>query len=98
MFAFWLGPVGYQIMASSYFQSTGQPAKATILELSRQFLLLIPLYIAMPYIATGLLGLSGLDGVRLAPPISDVLAFLITAGFTIVEWRKLKRLRTSQDS
>lgn len=93
IFSVWLGPVGFQIMASSYFQSTGQPMKATILELTRQFLFLIPLYILMPYVATGLLGLSGLDGVRLAPPVSDVLAFVVTLLFFVAEWRKLKKLQ-----
>ena len=92
LFSIWLAPVGFQIMAGSYFQSSGQPMKATILELTRQFLFLIPLYIAMPYIATDLLGLSGLDGVRLAPPISDVMAFFVTTAFFVLEWRKLKRL------
>ena len=92
LFSIWLAPVGFQIMAGSYFQSSGQPMKATILELTRQFLFLIPLYIAMPYIATDLLGLSGLDGVRLAPPFSDVMAFFVTTAFFVLEWRKLKRL------
>lgn len=92
LFSIWLAPVGFQIMAGSYFQSSGQPMKATILELTRQFLFLIPLYIAMPYIATSFLGLSGLDGVRLAPPISDVMAFFVTTAFFVMEWRKLKRL------
>lgn len=96
IFSIWLGPVGYQIMASSYFQSSGQPMKATILELTRQFLFLIPLYIAMPYIATGMLGLSGLDGVRLAAPISDFMSFIVTTIFFIAEWRKLKKLEREQ--
>ena len=96
MFSFWLGPVGFQIMASSYFQSSGQPMKATVLELTRQFLFLIPLYILMPGFAVSVLGMSGLDGVRLAPPISDILAFVVTVVFFVSEWNKLKRLeRTS---
>lgn len=98
MFSFWLGPVGFQIMASSYFQSSGQPMKATILELTRQFLFLIPLYILMPGFAVSVLGMSGLDGVRLAPPISDILAFVVTVAFFTIEWRKLKRLESSSSS
>lgn len=92
MFSFWLGPVGFQIMASSYFQSSGQPMKATVLELTRQFLFLIPLYILMPGFAVSVLGMSGLDGVRLAPPISDIMAFVVTVVFFVSEWHKLKRL------
>ncbi len=98
IFAFWLPGVGYQIMAGSYFQSSGQPVKATVLELTRQFLFLIPLYLIMPHIAINLLGLSGLDGVRLAPTCSDILAFAVCTLFFVIEWRKLKRLRNAEDN
>lgn len=97
MFAFWLPFVGYQIMASSYYQSSGQPLKATILELTRQFLFLIPLYIVMPHIAIAFLGMSGLDGVRLAPPVSDVMAFVVTVAFSVSEIRKLVAMRKEQE-
>lgn len=89
----WLPFVGYQMMGSSYFQSSGQPMKATILELTRQILFLIPLYLLFPPIAMAWLGVSGLVGVLICVPLSDMLAFLTTTVFVALEVRRLRRLR-----
>lgn len=97
IFAFWLPGVGYQIMAGSYFQSSGQPLKATILELTRQFLFLIPLYLILPHVVVNLFGMSGLDGVRIAPAASDILAFVTCTVFFVIEWRKLSKLRDESE-
>lgn len=97
IFAFWLPGVGYQIMAGSYFQSSGQPLKATILELTRQFLFLIPLYLILPHVVVSLFGMNGLDGVRIAPAASDILAFVTCTIFFIIEWRKLGKLRDQNE-
>ena len=91
--AIWLPFVGYQMMGSSYFQSSGQPLKATILELTRQILFLIPLYLLFPPFAMSVFGVSGLTGVLLCVPISDALAFVTTTYFVVVEVRRLCRLR-----
>ena len=48
IYVIWFAGVGYQVVGSSYFQSSGQPLKATILELTRQILFLIPLYLLFP--------------------------------------------------
>ena len=94
--AIWLPLVGYQMMGSSYFQSSGQPLKATILELTRQILFLIPLYLLFPPIAMSVLGVSGLTGVLLCVPISDALAFITTTYFVVVEVMRLNKLRRAQ--
>ena len=39
---------GFQIISTSYFQATGQPLKASILSMLRQFFLLVPLTLIMP--------------------------------------------------
>ncbi|MEG2685230.1 MAG: MATE family efflux transporter, partial [Erysipelotrichaceae bacterium] len=39
---------GFQITATSYFQATGQPLKASILSMLRQLILLIPLILVLP--------------------------------------------------
>lgn len=96
VFAIWLPFVGYQMMGSSYFQSSGQPLKSTILELTRQVLFLIPLYLLFPPFAMSVFGVSGLVGVILCVPLSDVLAFITTTVFVVLEVRRLKRLAATE--
>ena len=93
IFALWLPFVGYQMMGSSYFQSSGQPLKATVLELTRQILFLIPLYLLFPPVAMALLGVSGLTGVVMCVPIADVLAFVVTTFFVVREVKRLRKLQ-----
>ena len=93
IFAIWLPFVGYQMMGSSYFQSSGQPVKATILELTRQIIFLIPLYLLFPPVAMAWLGVSGLTGVVLCVPISDALATILTTYFVVREVSRLRKLR-----
>lgn len=93
----WLPFVGYQVMGSSYFQSSGQPLKATVLELTRQILFLIPLYLLFPPVAMSLLGVSGLTGVLLCVPISDALATIVTTIFVVREVSRLRVLRASEE-
>ncbi len=92
IFALWLPFVGYQIMGSSYFQSSGQALKAAILELSRQVLFLIPLYLFFPPLAMAWFGMSGLEGVTWCVPISDVLACILTTVFIVIEVKRLRAL------
>ena len=88
--------VGLQIFGSSYFQSSGQPVKAAILELTRQVIFLIPLYLLLPPALEQLLGVPGLTGVLVAVPASDALSVVVTAVFVMVEIRSLRaRLRGS---
>lgn len=83
--------VGMQIVSSNYFQATGQPMKSVILSLTRQVLFLIPLYIALPIVMPHLgLGLTSLDAIYFAVPISDVLAIATSVAFVLVELKRLK--------
>lgn len=88
--------VGFQIVGSSYFQSSGQPLKAAILELTRQVLFLIPLYLIMPHLSW-LFGLSQLAMVIVAVPCSDGLSVCVTTVFVLLEVRKLRHLRASDE-
>ena len=48
---FLLSPlVGFQVVSASYFQATGKPREATLLMLSRQVFLLIPLVLILPQV------------------------------------------------
>ncbi len=82
--------IGFQIVASNYFQATGQPKKAMILSMSRQVLFLIPLIIILPLF-------WGLDGIWFAPPISDVLSAAVTGTFFFLDIRRLDRKQLSVD-
>lgn len=77
---------GFQVVATSYFQATGQPVKASLLSALRQLLLLIPLIIVLPMIMQ-----PGINGILIAGPISDIVSALIIAFFIVHEMKKLNR-------
>jgi putative MATE family efflux protein len=80
---FLLSPlVGFQVVSASYFQATGKPREATLLMLSRQVFLLIPLAAILPLFFK-------LDGVWMALPISDGVSSLITGACLFLELRHL---------
>ena len=69
--------LGFQLIVTSYFQSIRQAPKAITMNISRQFLFLIP--------ALGLFShWWGLTGIWLAIPFSDLMATLIALFFL---WR-----------
>lgn len=67
--------IGFQMVASNFFQSIGMAKKAIILSLSRQVLILIPCLLILPLFWEA-------DGIWFSMPISDILASLI-AGFML---------------
>lgn len=76
---------GFQVVVTSYFQSTGQPLKASILSMLRQLLLLIPLVLILPLH-------FGLDGILYAGPLADILSAIIVSQFVIREMKKLDKV------
>ena len=88
-----LGPVGFQIMGSSYFQSSGQPIKSAILEMTRQILFLIPMYLLLPPVYMQLFGFTGLESIMACLPTSDFASICVTTCFMVHEVRKLRRWR-----
>lgn len=83
--------VGFQMMSSNYFQSTGQPLKASLLSLTRQVLFLIPLLILLPMYLPGILEVTSLQAICFTYPMADALSILTTAAFIIPELVKLRR-------
>lgn len=77
--------IGFQIIGSNYFQAVGKALQATILSLSRQVLIFIPMLLILPR-------LWGIEGVWRTPPISDFLSVLLTGTFIFFEMRKISRL------
>ncbi|SFG16251.1 putative efflux protein, MATE family [Desulfotomaculum arcticum] len=71
-----------QIMCSTYFQAVGKPVQSTILSLSRQVLLFIPLLLILPRF-------WGIDGVWRTAPIADALSVMLTISIIYLEIKKL---------
>ncbi len=78
--------VGLQMIGSSYFQAVGKPNQATVLGLSRQFFIFIPVLFILPHF-------WGLEGVWWSAPVSDIGAFLLTG---IWLWVELGRLNQAE--
>ena len=75
---------GFQVVGTSYFQSTGQPLKASILSMLRQLLLLIPLILILPL-------RFGLSGILYAGPAADIISAIVVSQFIVHELRKLNK-------
>ncbi len=88
--------VGFQIVGSSYFQSSGQPFKAAVLELTRQVIFLVPLYLLLPPVLMAAFGMTGLQGVVVSVPVSDALSVMMTSVFVAIEVRKLRTMRDGE--
>ncbi|NCB08624.1 MAG: MATE family efflux transporter [Bacteroidia bacterium] len=77
--------VGFQVVASNFFQSVGKANIAMFATLFRQVIGLIPLLFILP-------GFLGIMGIWLAYPIADTLSAVAVAFFLIREWKKLTML------
>ena len=87
IFALALPVVGFQIVASNFFQSIGKAKLATFLTLLRQLILLAPLLFLLPHF-------FGLNGVWMATPISDFGSAVITGFFL---WWQMKKLGVEEN-
>jgi len=76
--------LGFQLIATQYFQAVGKAKHAIFLSMSRQFILLIPLVLVMP-------NLFGLMGIWVATPLADLGSALIAGIFLTRELGKLKK-------
>lgn len=74
--------IGCQAVMTNFFQSLGKARISIMLSLSRQLFFLVPLLVVLPHY-------FGTDGVWYALPLSDAIAFAMTAVVAWVELRKL---------
>lgn len=72
-----------QPVTVTYFSATNNPKQGLLVSLSRQGLFLIPLLIILPKYL-------GLQGILIASPISDMLAFIISVTMVLISFRKFK--------
>lgn len=80
--------VGFQVMATTYFQSIGASGRSMLLSLSRQVIFLLPLLLWLPT-------RYGVEGVWTSFPVSDLLATvvcgaLIVRAFAVTEPARLQ--------
>jgi putative MATE family efflux protein len=73
--------VGFQMVASTFFQSIGMPGKAIFMSLTRQVLFLLPCLLILP-------SFFGIKGVWYSMPTADLLASIIAAYLLISQYRK----------
>lgn len=81
--------VGFQMVATNFFQSIGKAKISMFLSLSRQLIFLLPLLLLLPLE-------FGVDGIWYAMPISDAIAALVTFVLLARYMRKFKRLHKSE--
>lgn len=83
--------VGFQMIATNFFQSLGMVRKSVILSLSRQILFLLPMLYILPI-------WFGADGVWMSFPISDTLATILTIIMLGRLFKKFSLLKDGEDS
>lgn len=74
--------VGFQIVASHFFQAIGKANIALFATLFRQVIALMPLLFILPEF-------WGISGIWLAYPLSDLFSALVVSIFLIRAWKKL---------
>jgi putative MATE family efflux protein len=79
--------LGFQIISSNFFQAIGKPLQGTVLSLSRQILLFIPLLLILPRF-------FGILGVFSAMPAADVGSTTLSAIIIFREMKRIKRLES----
>ena len=73
---------GLQMCTSVFFQAIGQPVKAAVASMSKQFLFILPAMLILTR-------LTGVEGVLWSGPTADALAFLLCAALCLWEIRKM---------
>ena len=73
-----------QPVTVTYFSATDNPRQGLLVSLSRQGLFLIPLLILLPKY-------MGIQGVLIASPISDTLAFIVSVTMVLLSFRRYSK-------
>ncbi len=78
--------VGFQVVASNFFQSVGKAKLAMFATLFRQVIALIPLLFILP-------GFLGINGIWIAFPLSDTISAIAVAWILVREWKRLPEIK-----
>lgn len=82
--------VGFQMVATNFFQSLGMVHKSILLSLSRQLLFLVPLIYFLPVF-------FGHHGVWMSFPIADTAAIILSTILLLSLFRKFRKLNDGDD-
>lgn len=82
--------IGFQMVATNFFQSIGMAWKAIVLSLSRQLLFLLPCLLVLPTLFDSYTEWNGSLGVWCAMPVSDFLASVVAFFMLTHQLRKFK--------
>ena len=83
--------VGFQMVATNFFQSLGMASKAIFLSLTRQLLFLLPGLLFLPRLFINHTTWEGSWGVWCAIPLSDLLSAIVTAILLAHQLRRFKQ-------
>lgn len=83
--------LGFVLMVITLMQSLGKASKASILVLMRQIILFVPLAIILPQI-----GGLGINGVFLAPAVTDLIVLFLAVVMLVGEFRNISRLAAEE--
>ena len=78
--------IGFQMVATNFFQSIGKAGVSIFLSLSRQMLFLLPMLIVLPL-------RFGIDGVWASMPVADTISSLVTLGIMLRYTRRMSDLK-----
>ena len=76
--------IGFQMVATGFFQSIGKAGTSIFLSLTRQLLFLVPALLILPKY-------FGIEGVWYSMPLSDAASTLTTAAILIYNMKKFKK-------
>lgn len=81
--------IGFQMVATNFFQSIGMAKKAIFLSLTRQMLFLVPALLILP-------GMFGTVGVWASIPVADCTSTVVTALVLYNQFSKFKRMHAAE--
>ncbi len=88
--------IGFQMVATNFFQSIGMAGKAVFLSLSRQLLFLVPGLLLLPRLFDTATSWNGSWGVWCAMPLSDLLAAVVAFFMLTYQLRKFRAMMAAQ--
>ena len=82
--------VGFQMVATNFFQCLGMVHKSILLSLSRQLLFLVPMIYFLPLF-------FGYNGVWMSFPVADSLSIILSTTLLVMLFRKFRKLNDGDD-
>ncbi|WP_319503421.1 MATE family efflux transporter [uncultured Draconibacterium sp.] len=82
--------VGFQVVASNFFQAIGKAGLSMFATVFRQVIMLIPLIFILP-------GFFGIDGIWISYPVADTMSAMVVGFILYREWKRLPLIIENSD-